>query len=55
MARPKGTKNKNNRYLMPSSLLHHKERIAFLANIIIDGYVRDGAIGRLILKLSGVE
>ncbi len=50
MARPKGSRNKNATPLAPASLLSPKERITFLANVIIDRIIEDQASAQRLLK-----
>jgi hypothetical protein len=55
MSRPKGSKNKKAIIMAPSSLLSSKERINFLATVMVDELMRLKAVGKSTLALSKVK
>ena len=55
MPRPKGSKNKPANNLPPSSLLSPKERVVFIAELIVERMNRDQSLGQTALKQAKAD
>lgn len=55
MGRPKGSKNKDPKILVPTSLLSPEERVTFLACLIVDRIAKYRRNGALVLEKTKVR